>query len=554
MRVRELPRLDLHAEVTTPVGRRYRWAGDEPDAADIPSSPTLDSAIPGGFGQSGCVLARKPGVDYGDVQRLSTLIWRGPGGEIAWEGRLDSAARTSGDQMAISPAAVGWQAHLEDDKSAVVIYRDVDLSRWQGPSTQRRVNLLTANNRMAIDPTATSDTSNGLPALAMELDGPWASGMECDAFYDAGSAKVSRVYWDRISQSDQASQPGATFEFYAGTADTDTLTNSDLTSDLHTAAADSEAQAFTPTTPQRWATFIWRLAAANTTAGQYTSLLRRVAVYGQTDLTLRGTEPDAGYFASDVVAHAVERWAPLLTVTADSVRASGFIIPHLTFLDPGTTAGEIVRQATRFGLQDWAVWENRTFYWAARGVFGRKWRARIAPAQLSETGPTMDRLCNNVIVAYQDVDGSTRTVGPIGSGADTEDATLHDDDPENPANQLGISLYPSTPLQMGVSTSAGAIQVGARFLEEQKLLDTSGQAQLVGHVEDDHGVIHPAWKVRAGDQISFIDAADTSYRRIVRASYEHDSRTCSIDLDAPPEGLDALLERLGVVLTPLGVG
>jgi hypothetical protein len=73
-------------------------------------------------------------------------------------------------------------------------------------------------------------------------------------------------------------------------------------------------------------------------------------------------------------------------------------------------------------------------------------------------------------------------------------------------------------------------------------------------VRDDRGIPHPAWRVRAGDQIAFTDAADTSYRRIVRADYDHASRTCSVDLDAPPEGLDALLERLGVVLIPLGLG
>ena len=46
---------------------------------------------------------------------------------MAWQGRLERAPRVSGDQMAVSPAAVGWQAHLEDDKSAVEIYVDRDL-------------------------------------------------------------------------------------------------------------------------------------------------------------------------------------------------------------------------------------------------------------------------------------------------------------------------------------------------------------------------------------------------------------------------------------------
>jgi hypothetical protein len=50
-----------------------------------------------------------------------------------------------------------------------------------------------------------------------------------------------------------------------------------------------------------------------------------------------------------------------------------------------------------------------------------------------------------------------------------------------------------------------------------------------------------------------VDAADTSERRVVRTEKDHSSRTCSVDLDAPPQGLEALLERLGVVLVPLGI-
>lgn len=104
-----------------------------------------------------------------------------------------------------------------------------------------------------------------------------------------------------------------------------------------------------------------------------------------------------------------------------------------------------------------------------------------------------------------------------------------------------------------VSTPAAATEVGRRFLAESKQLDRSGSAKLVGYVEDDRGVVHPFHHVRAGDTISFVDASDTSERRIIRASHDFESRTCSVDLDAPPAGIDALLQRLGVVLVPLSL-
>jgi len=151
------------------------------------------------------------------------------------------------------------------------------------------------------------------------------------------------------------------------------------------------------------------------------------------------------------------------------------------------------------------------------------------------------------VVVYRDAAGVTKTVGPTGSLADSTSDSLIDTDPLNPANEVGIHRYAT--LDMGIfSTAEAATEVGRRFLEESKALDSSGSAQIVGWCEDSHGVMHPAWKVRAGDYISFVDASDTSYRRIVKKDYDHDTRTASIDLDAPPEGMDALLERLSAVL------
>lgn len=278
----------------------------------------------------------------------------------------------------------------------------------------------------------------------------------------------------------------------------------------------------------------------------------KLAAYGNHNLTtktLATGEPD-GLRASDIVAYTVTKWAPALTVTADSVQPSDLVIPHLVFTDH-TTAAEIIRSVTRFELQDWAVWDNRVFYWHPRGARGRAWRTRVAPAQLEEMGPQIDRLYESVIVEYQDVDGSTKTVGPPGSGADIENTLLKDDDPLNPANQLGITRRAL--LQMGTSVASVAAEVGRRFLEEQKTLDGSGRIRIVGYIEDDRGVTHPYHAIRAGDTIAFMDASDSSPRRIVRVEHNEVERACSVHLDAPPDGLAALLERLQVALIPLGI-
>jgi hypothetical protein len=256
-------------------------------------------------------------------------------------------------------------------------------------------------------------------------------------------------------------------------------------------------------------------------------------------------------FPSDVITHAIRTWAPVIKVPTDNVTTSGVAISHLTWVEP-TTVADMISTANRFELYDWAVWEGPAFWYYPRGGRGRSWRARVAPAELQEHGPDIQRVWNGVIVRYQDVDGTTKTVGPVGSNADQETVVCQDDDPENPANQRGIRRWDLLDMG-GTSVVLEAALVGQVFLSQAKLLDTSGQAQLVGYVEDDKGVIWPASHVRAGDYISFVDASDTSSRRIVKASYDHSSRTTSIDLDAPPDGLSALLERLQVVLVPLGL-
>ena len=541
--VREKPPLRLHWQATAPGGKTYRWGEDEPEPINVPGGVSFSTTMPGGFEQASLTLPRKPAREYGDLERLTTLTCYGPGGDVAWQGRLERAPRVSGDQMAVSPAAVGWQAHLEDDKSATMIYRDVDLTRWTDVVSTRWINLIGAGYRVEGGPTVAPGESASL-VLNFQRTGDAAPA--CEGLYDAGpNTRIDGINGDWTVTNTTPADTNYTFVMQA--QDTPDATGTNVAS-ADMAAAASGTLGFSPTVPQRYMAVIWRYdtATAASPGADRTAMLTNLAVYGDHLLTGRGVEPNAGFYASDIVGHAIPAWAPLLNV---DVQPSGYIIHQLAFFEP-TTAGEIVRQATRFGLQDWAVWEGRagpTFYWHNRGQRGRSWRARIAPSQLEETGESVERLYESVIVQYQDVDGRTVTVGPTGSGADTEDNSLADTDPENPAVKAGITKRAL--LTTGIMGDPDdAVQIGARFLEEQKQLDASGSAQLVGHVEDDKGVLHPAWRVRAGDTITFVDAADPGPRRIVRTNYDHGTRTCSVDIDAPPEGLQALLERFGADL------
>jgi hypothetical protein len=547
--IRERPPLRVSVEIEAPSGKHFRWSADEPRAENVPSGLRFSSTMPGGHESLDCKLPRKPGLAYADLEELSKITVRGVGGRVAWQGRLERTPRSSGqNDLSVSPSAVGYVAALEDNKAVRDIYVDCDLSKWRGPSVAERIARGVENLYSPGDPSTQPDPS-GDPSVALEQNGPWTANSKplIAGYYDAGAGiNIGKLYY---AVQDNGKLSG--FALDAWLASSDVGATGDTSMDVLPAPVTGTLDA---TADRRYA--IVRLfnsvgpgGTNNVVYGAYLFL----AVYGDHGLPLYGTADQShaqGVLASDVVKHAVGKWAPEIDVNAGTIDPSSFVIPQLAFTDP-TTAAEIVRQATRFELQDWAVWDGPTMHLHDRGTTGRRWRARAAVSGLSETGPQVDRLWNSIVVAYNDVDGSTRTVGPPGSGCDVEDERLADPDPLNPANELGITRRDM--LVIGTSVAAAAVQVGARFLEESKLLDTSGQANIVGHVQDDRGVWHPYWAMQAGDWISFPDAADASYRRITRAESTDDSKSCQIDLDAPPEGQQQLLERLGASLVSLGL-
>jgi hypothetical protein len=478
------------------------------------------------------------------------------GGQIAWEGRIEAIPRNSGSEMAVSPQMVGWQAHLEDNKNARALYVDRDLGGWGSMSRANRLGLI-AFGVTPSDGSVAPDTTTGIPAVLLSIVGNGSGTVQRqENLYDAGAGlAIGSIYYDFV----RGANVNGFHDSKIGTDDDDGFPSPTATANLCSLA--SSTGTLTAGTNERFARIYLQMAAGSggTNGLTYDNTFRRVTVWGNHGLTKRGTAPDDGLYASDVIAHALGRFAPLLTYTTGAngtITDSSFVIPQLVFRD-STTAAEIIKQADRFHLRDWFVWEGQnpgqpTFYYHERGARGKAWRARVGPSGLSETGLSMARLWNGVVVRYQDVDGTTKTVGPTGALADSTSSSLVDADPLNPANKLGISRWAVLDMS-GVSTLAAATEVGRRFLVETKALDTSGRADIQGHVQDDRGTYYPAWRIRAGDTIVFTDAADTSSRRVIRATYDDSTKTCAVDLDAPPDSLDSLLERLSVVLVKLGL-
>jgi hypothetical protein len=380
--------------------------------------------------------------------------------------------------------------------------------------------------------------------------------MICEAWYDAKGIDLGTLYYAwKINPNLGYADPNWSWDVVLSSDDLGT--SIDSTANLR-AAGPGTGSLFVTVSGRKFALLQSLFAVGGGIANRHEAVLwTYLGVRGNHGILPVGTltaTGGLGMLASDVAQHAVNTWAPVLATSragVSTIETSTFQIPQLAFLDP-TTAADIIAQATRYGLPDWWVDEGPTFNLASRDNHGRDWRARVGPSGLAETGPQVDRLFNSVIVSYNDVTGVTRTVGPTGSGANTIDDSLADPDPLNPVTAAGLKRR--SLLAMGeVSTPAGATKVGQDWLAEQKLLSTAGQATIVGHVQDDHGIWFPAWAIRAGDRVVFTDAHDPVPRRVVRASYSDATRTCQLDLDSPPEGLQATLARLQASLTPLGL-
>jgi hypothetical protein len=553
--LRERPPLFESIDIATPSGRHYRWASDELDPARVPDDVVYGDVMPGGDDSFECKLPRKAEIDYADLAELSTITVHDHAGEALSTTRLEKSPRVSGDEFAIVPQAVGYKEALEGNKLAAEIYVDKDLSHWAEATTRMKLEAEDlASHFQVAGPSVDPDEHTGVPALVLKAGiDTWGAGTKplVLAVYDGGSCLLAYTNYRIL-----ANPPG----FYLnsldiGSVDTpDSFSGAEYSGDL-TADVGGPAGSFTPAEPRR--VLFWEHYHSAFNAGvegvEWLQRIGEIAVYGDQGLTPRGDHPDDGLYASDVIAHLVGKYCPELDFSTGpdgTIKPSTFVHHQLEFREP-TSPAEMVKFANRVHLNDWFV-RGRTFYYEPRGTSGRRWHARVGPSKLEETGSDVQRRWNGIGVRYTDVDGSTKSVGPPGSGAMIEEARLADSDPENPWNKRGVPHYQT--LEMGkTSTAAIATEVGVRFLEESALIDRSGQATIVGHIQDDRGVWHPYNHVRSGDEISFVDAADTSYRRIVKAEKRRSSRSCSISLDAPPAGLDALLERLGASLTHLGL-
>jgi len=540
---------------TTPSGKTYRWGEDEPGAENCFEDLTDSDSVPGGDKELNCSLPRKPHIDYADMQRGTTIRQYGAGRDRPLrEFRLQDAPKTSGDRLVMNPAALGLQAHLSDDESAQEIFIDADESAWGDSSTQRRADSIkggypivaSASKGFADKGAAPSGIIFDFTNVSLE-EGRNECGEQC---YYGGDVDIGKI----ISGFRVISGPegNASWADLLRGAKKDILSGGDYL-DGTNLKATTQAGAVSLELPEdgyKYAFLVscWLGSGASGNMSDI-HLWTLPKVIGRHGLPIYGTWPNLGVLFSDVIAYALGKWAPLIDFTTGpngTIQPTKFLIPHLAFKETGTVM-QMAEQGNRFEMDEWAVWAGRsgpTFYLNPRGEReGRKrWRMRSREAQLKDTGASFDSSANAVVVVWQDFDGTSRLVGPPGSGLSLTDSRLLDTDPLNPANQIpGLRKYKKIATK-SKGTLEGAIETGQRYLEGLKQLDNSGEATLTGYVEDEHGMFWPYHYVKSGDLLDSLDGKGDRY--VVSAGRTRASRSASVALDAPPDSREAMLERL----------
>lgn len=522
-------------------GQYKRFGPDERDDADVPYQIQFDTQMPGGFGSGSLVLPRPPRLRADDASLFCEAIIYGPHGTV-YEGRVVGIPQVGSDEIRLELEP--WSEALTDDETFRQVFRDIDLSRWEGPSLQRQINLAYPTSfYVGEGPSVVWDTTSS--NLELAAIGPWdLNHRPAPQAWYRSPVPLKRIDY---SYKTIGNTTNAAFRLFVHLSDDDVLSASDQSADLHGAAVGS-GTVLASTESHYWALvefYDGSAGGASTVDNEEFKVFFSTALYGNHALT---PESDGGFLGSDIIAYALDRSAPDLTYTlGDSIETSTLTIPHLTFLEP-TTARSVVEQVTAIGgaqftLNDWGVFDRRGFFHRSPRSYGRTWRIRKDQvATPTSSGPQAKDRTAGFMVSYRDGSGKAHTVGPPGSGADHETTDLLDTDPQNPANRLKRKFRHR---QVGITNQEGAIRIGQVLLASANRLDWQGSVDVRGEATDAQGNKHPVSAMRAGDWLAMEDEEGLLEEQpVVKTSHSHSDLVTQVDIGRPPDTAEVLIGQL----------
>lgn len=534
--------------VTHADGHITRLGADEPDAAWVPFGITWTSQIPGGWKDAGFSLRQRIDQEPIPLRLLDEVEFVDEYGQTMYEGRIVKLPRQQGDDYMVGVECLGWASVLSDNTGFREIYRDIDLSRWGGAPLARKI---ASNAAYAVnDPSTGTGT---VPAVRTGFVGPWGvspSRPMSEGWYDSGGVPIGSLYyaWQRNANVNNAD---TNWIWVAFLATDDAGVSIDITANLRAAGPGSGTLAAT-TTDRRYAVVDLQYASvAVSSQAEYAIDWTSLAVYGNHGLTLRGTEPDAGFYIDDMIANAISRGAPNLNYTTGpggSIEAPGIVVSQADYRD-AMSVEPVILDLNKYVLWDWGVYENRTFFYRPTDPDRLTWQARLSDGvHLSLEGDDAEDAINGMVVKYTDPSGTSKIAGPTGSGFDTESSLLKDTSADNTVNAHGYSRrWGSVQVSNPLGDASYAETIGAAYLYQAMLPSRSGDITLGPTVEHPTKGSRPSREVKAGDWVSVPDHVDGIPRRIVSVRHTVDDGQTVVSVGNKIDKVGALLEGLDTV-------
>jgi hypothetical protein len=526
--------LDLYAEVEDASGTRYRWDHNQAPGSRLRNF-SFRTKIGEGFSDGTGMLARRIDLDYPDLSLLNSITFVGADGSVAYEGRVEAMPRELSDTHSIGVTLAGWMAHAKDRKFAE-IYRDATLTRWGGPSRRLTAALLGGTPAYVSDWTVSNatDPEEGERAIVFQLSRAiWSASQRsfASAWYEAPSGvPIGGLYYEFVGNGTDAA-----WVTQAVLASDDLATVVDLGTDHNNTTTPTSATLTATTNDRRYAEFQSYYTGTFTGDGVWFNYWRQPAVYGTHGLPLRGTEPEAGFYASDMIRDIVQRFCPRLDTSG--VQDTTLAIQQAIF--ERTYPYDAFLEFNKHHLWHLGVWENRTLHFRPYDLTDYDWEIRTDDqgTTFSPQGPSTENLFNGITVTYQDIlTGTQNTITP------DDDATLADTSSSNPWNQHGLTHWEEITLSTP-STEDEATQIARAALADRNAPKNPGTITVKGYIRDRAGNYQPCWKPRAGDTIAITNFPNDSPRLIVETDYNDEDKTIRIAVDRPFQLLEAYLDR-----------
>ncbi len=525
-RRRRKPPLGLDLEVETPDGFKRVGSGAR-KASDRPRGLNFSTQRGDGFAGGGASLSRPIFKDHPDVGLLDTWRMTGQNGETAYEGRLHSNPRTTEPEEQIDLNFVGWATYLRSRKINPIIV-DRRLSSWGEITKTMMAELLAAGRKMFSAQVLHSDS--GVPVLRLSVQEPWPSGSRCAAAFASPDAEIGEIRYSRKKDvGDNYTYrvqltPG---DSYVGAVAKEGLIEAAVTND--SLAASGAAS------PAHYAVVSLGNDIESLSGNETSDSFFDIRVIGTHGLTARGSQPNEGYWISDVIRWILDTYYPKMNFSGPD---NTFPITQGSWHDARAHGYDIIQQLNNLVLWETNVWEDRTLTFEPADLTKYDWQISTDEEGVTAVfeGDSIENFANGVEVTYTGFDGIKRVLYP------SEHSALRDDSDENPANRHGEPLWTDVEFPYPCSEDE-ALQFGRAYLAEYNRPKRPATYNVTGHILDGAGHWQQGWRPRNSETLGVRNHPEDSPRLITATSWDDETKILRITVDAPDKLLDAVVAR-----------